>query len=85
MAHNLSGCACVVAGSCSSDLTPSLGTSISHWCGPEKQTDKQKVKQSKSMGLSPNLGLGWVQVISVVSFTIRSRTSGGEEVMKGGF
>jgi len=34
------------AGSYSSDLTPSLGTSIYHGCGPKKQkTNKQKPKK----------------------------------------
>ena len=32
--------AVVWAGSCSSDLTPSLGTSICHRCGPEKKKKK---------------------------------------------
>ena len=33
-----------VAGSCSSDLIPSLGTSICRGCGPEKQKAKKKKK-----------------------------------------
>ena len=34
--------AVVVTGSCSSDLTPSLGTSICHRFGPEKQKKERK-------------------------------------------
>ena len=30
-----------VAGSCRSDLTPSLGTSVCHGCGPKKQKKKR--------------------------------------------
>ena len=30
------------AGSCSSDLTPSLGTSIRHGCGPKRTKDRKK-------------------------------------------
>ena len=36
-----SGMAVVQAGSCSSDSTPSLGTSICRECGPKKNTNKQ--------------------------------------------
>ena len=32
--------------SCSSDLTPSLGTSICHWCGPKKEKRRKKKKLS---------------------------------------
>ena len=38
--------AVAVASSCSSDLTPSLGTSICQVCGPKK-TKRQKTKQNK--------------------------------------
>ena len=34
-------CAVIYAGSCSSDLTPSLGTSMCRRCGPKK-TKRQK-------------------------------------------
>ena len=34
--------AVAVAGSCSSDLTPSLGTSICHRCCPKKKERKKK-------------------------------------------
>ena len=37
--------AVAVAGSCSSDLTPSLGTSICPRCGPKKQTNKKVLLQ----------------------------------------
>ena len=37
-----------VAGSCSSDSTPSLGTSISHRCSPKKAKKKKKKKISQS-------------------------------------
>jgi len=33
------------AGSCSSDLTPSLGTSICHGCGPKKTEKKKETKR----------------------------------------
>ena len=33
------------AGSCSSDLTPSQGTSICHRCGPKKKAKKKKKKK----------------------------------------
>ena len=42
--------AVVYAGSCSSDLTPSLGTSMCRECGPKKtnqSTNKNKRKQKK--------------------------------------
>ena len=32
-------------GSCSSDLTPSLGTSVCHGCGPEKRRQTNKETQ----------------------------------------
>ena len=49
--------AVAVAGSCNSDLTPSLGTSICYGCGPKKQkkTKKQKTKNKKTLSLK--LGL----------------------------
>ena len=37
-----------VAGRCSSDLTPRLGTSICCGCGPKKHTHTKKKKQSKA-------------------------------------
>ena len=40
----------VQAGSCSSDLTPSLGTSICHGCCPKK-----KKKKKKKVDLSKNI------------------------------
>ena len=40
----------VEAGSCSSDLTPSLGTSIRCRCGPKKQ-NKQKIHAAFSVSL----------------------------------
>jgi len=52
--------AVAVAGSCSSDSTPTLGTSISSRCGPKKQqTNKQtknreeKRKAFKQLYFSP--------------------------------
>ena len=39
--------AVAVAGSCSSNWTPSLGTSICHGCGPKKKKKKKK----KMLGL----------------------------------
>ena len=36
--------AVAVAGSCSSNLTPSLGTSICHGCGPKKSKRPKKKK-----------------------------------------
>ena len=35
------------AGSCSSDLTPRLGTSISHRCGPKKTKKQKKSSQAR--------------------------------------
>ena len=35
-----SGVTVAVAGSCSSYSVPSLGTSMYHWCGPEKKKKK---------------------------------------------
>ena len=35
------------AGSCSSDLTPSLGTSKCHWWGPKKKKKKKKERKKK--------------------------------------
>ena len=37
--------AVAVADSCSSDLIPSLGTSICHECGPKKRKKKRKEKK----------------------------------------
>ena len=39
--------AVAVAGRCSSDLTPSLGTSICHRCNSKKQKKKKKKKKKK--------------------------------------
>ena len=39
--------AVAVAGSCSSDSTPSLGTSICHRCGPKKTKKKKKGEINK--------------------------------------
>ena len=39
--------AMVWAGSCSSDSTPSLGTSICHWCSPKKKGKKKKIHKTK--------------------------------------
>ena len=42
----LGSCVAVAkAGSCSSDLSPSLGTSLCRGCGPEKAKDKQTNKK----------------------------------------
>ena len=38
--------AVAMAGSCSSDLTPSLGTSVCHRCCPKKQKRKENFKDS---------------------------------------
>ena len=40
--------AVVQAGSCSSDLTPSLGTSIGHGYGPKKKKKKKKKRKEKN-------------------------------------
>ena len=39
------GMAVAVAGSCSSDSTPSLGNSMCHRCDPKKQKQKEKKKK----------------------------------------
>ena len=39
--------AVVWAGSCSSDSTPSLGTSICHGCGPKKEKKRKKKKKKR--------------------------------------
>ena len=44
--------AVVWAGSCSSDLTPSLGTSMHCRCGPRKKRKKEKRKKLKELGKS---------------------------------
>ena len=36
--------AVAVAGSCSSDWTPSLGTSICYGCGPKKKKKKKRIR-----------------------------------------
>ena len=41
--------AVVQAGSCSSDSTPILGTSICPRCGPEKQKKKKKERENQGM------------------------------------
>ena len=41
-----SGVDVVKAGSCSSNLIPSLGTSICLWCGPKKKKRKEKIRIS---------------------------------------
>ena len=43
MVQILSCCGCGKAGSCSSISVSSLGTSICHGCGPEKQKEKKKL------------------------------------------
>uniref|UniRef100_A0A8D1KK72 Uncharacterized protein n=1 Tax=Sus scrofa TaxID=9823 RepID=A0A8D1KK72_PIG len=40
------------ARSCSSDLTPSLGTCICHSCGPKKQTKKIAPPKIKYLGIN---------------------------------
>ena len=46
--------AVVQAGSCSSDLTPSLGTSICHRCGPKKK-QKERKKTPFQLALTASL------------------------------
>ena len=41
------------AGSCSSDLTPSLGTSICHGCCPKKQKKKKDFPKERRMHVCP--------------------------------
>ena len=43
--------AVVQAGSCSSDLTPSLGTSICHRCSSKKQKNKNKNLDIRDKGM----------------------------------
>ena len=40
-----------MAGNCSSDLTPSLGTSICHRCDTKKTKEKKKRKKEKRVWL----------------------------------
>ena len=40
--------AVAVAGSCSSDVIPSLGTSICHGCSPKKTKDEKRQQQQKT-------------------------------------
>ena len=42
-----SGVSVAVAGSCSSDSTPSLGSFICHGCSPKKTKKKRKEKKKK--------------------------------------
>ena len=42
----------VLAGSCSSNLTPSLGTSMCHGCGPKKEKKKVYKQQMLERGWS---------------------------------
>ena len=46
--------AVVQIGSCSSDLTSSLGTFICHECGPKKQKQKTKTKKQKTRQIKTN-------------------------------
>ena len=48
--------AVVWAGGCSSDLTPSLGSSICHRCGPKNQTKTKQKNQTNSRGRSSHSG-----------------------------
>ena len=41
------------AGNCSSDSTPSLGTSICHKCSPKKKKIKIKIKVSRAKNPPP--------------------------------
>ena len=50
--------ASVVAGSCSSDLTPSLGTSICFECGPKKQKKKKSFMDANKAGPEGRLNNG---------------------------
>jgi len=49
--------AVVWAGSCSSDSTPSLGTSICFGCGPKKRTKKKEKKRHRKGSKTPRQNL----------------------------
>ena len=50
----------VQAGSCSSYLTPSLGTSICHGCGPESKNKKQNKTNKQTNILLKEQVLGFI-------------------------
>ena len=68
--------ACGVGLSCSSDLTPSLGISICHGCGPKKEkkksgqlggylqntAEKDSKASSKFWGKSHSISSGWHKI-----------------------
>ena len=43
------------AGSCSSDLTPRLGTSICCWCGPKKKKSRRTQNEEKASQLNAQI------------------------------
>ena len=49
-------------GSCSSDLTPSLGTSTCCWCGPRKQKRKKKIRMRWVLKTTPDEVLPWAMI-----------------------
>ena len=57
--------AVAVTGSCSSNSTPSLGTTISHRCSPKKQKKRKKEKEKKVQIEFPG---GLVVSISIQNF-----------------
>ena len=69
--------AVVEAGSCSSDLTPSLGTSTCCRCGPErKKKEKEKEKQMNLSDYKLSAKTEWMGFFSV-SHTVE--TSGDRD------
>ena len=62
------------AGSCCSNQTPSLGTSICHGCGPTKKKKKKKKKTVRSASWDPGKPptappptVAWVDILAEVS------------------
>ena len=65
-----------VAGSCSSNLTPSLGTSMCRRFGPKKQTNKQINKQKNH---TPKL---WIYNFNWEIFSNSSKPTRGKVILK---
>ena len=61
------GVAVAQAGSCSSDLAPSLGTSICRGCGPEEKKKIFKKRETRPVSCSPRKVYLCIESVSIGS------------------
>ena len=71
--------AVVQAGSCSSDLNPSLGTSMCHRCGPKKTKTKQNKTKQKLSSISEGAIIEIGDYIDLFSQAPKGKTRAQEE------